>query len=428
MKILLANYRWFVSGGPERYLFNVKAALEERGHEIIPFSVRYKKNLPTAYDQYFAEPLAGDDSVYFDQQSWSLKSLAKTLERSVYSPEVERKVRALCRETKPDVAYVLHYLKKLSPSMLVGLKKEGVPIVVRNSDFLLVCPGTHCLRDGNACTLCIDHGTLRPSLTHRCVKGSLAATWIHYLSTQYHRLRHYFDLIDRFVLPSSFTRDTMIAAGWPAEKLVHLPSFINPAFMSSADAPDSPDAREHIVYAGHLDYHKGADLLLKAYAIAYSAHPENTPRLIMLSGPQGVVAEKCHRIAAQLPEHQIEWPGFLDAAGVQNCMLHALFTVIPSRCFENMPQSIIESYACATPVLAANHGSLAPLVDEKSTGRLFEPGNVQSLAQTMVDMWTDRTACAEWGRNARRTAKEKYHISGHVDTLLQLLNREIKQN
>lgn len=40
---------------------------------------------------------------------------------------------------RPDIAYVLHYLRKLSPALLVGLKEEGVPIVVRLSDYQMCC-------------------------------------------------------------------------------------------------------------------------------------------------------------------------------------------------------------------------------------------------------------------------------------------------
>ena len=40
MKIILVNYRYFISGGPERYYFNIKEILEKNGHEVIPFSVK----------------------------------------------------------------------------------------------------------------------------------------------------------------------------------------------------------------------------------------------------------------------------------------------------------------------------------------------------------------------------------------------------
>ena len=49
MKICLVNYRYFVSSGPERYMFAVKTLLEARGHEVIPFSIRYRQNDPSPW-------------------------------------------------------------------------------------------------------------------------------------------------------------------------------------------------------------------------------------------------------------------------------------------------------------------------------------------------------------------------------------------
>ena len=41
MRILIVNYRYFISGGPEKYMFNIKKMLEDNGHEVIPFSINY---------------------------------------------------------------------------------------------------------------------------------------------------------------------------------------------------------------------------------------------------------------------------------------------------------------------------------------------------------------------------------------------------
>ena len=37
MKIIVANYRYFIAGGPEKYMFKFIEAAEKRGVEIIPF-------------------------------------------------------------------------------------------------------------------------------------------------------------------------------------------------------------------------------------------------------------------------------------------------------------------------------------------------------------------------------------------------------
>ena len=157
MKICLVSYRYFVSSGPERYLFGVKDLLEERGHEVIPFSVRYRANEPTPWAKYFVEPIAGDDEIRFRQHSWTVASVRRALERAFYSREVYDALSAELRDAKPDVAYVLPYIRKLSPSVLAALHDHGVPTAVRFSDFAMVCPQPHLFRNDQICELCVGH-------------------------------------------------------------------------------------------------------------------------------------------------------------------------------------------------------------------------------------------------------------------------------
>ena len=61
MKTLIINYRYFISGGHERYMFDLIEILEKQGHEVIPFSIKSSRNIETPYEKYFAEPLGGQD-------------------------------------------------------------------------------------------------------------------------------------------------------------------------------------------------------------------------------------------------------------------------------------------------------------------------------------------------------------------------------
>ena len=64
MKILIVHYRYFISGGPERYLFNLKEALEARGHEVIPFSIKNSQNVKSHYSFAYLHRL-GESRVLF---------------------------------------------------------------------------------------------------------------------------------------------------------------------------------------------------------------------------------------------------------------------------------------------------------------------------------------------------------------------------
>ena len=78
-KIIVANYRYYISGGPEVYMFKFMDKAPEYGIEPIPFSVNYSKNEPTEYSKYFISSRGGD-SVYYNQIKKTPKAIWKTLQ------------------------------------------------------------------------------------------------------------------------------------------------------------------------------------------------------------------------------------------------------------------------------------------------------------------------------------------------------------
>lgn len=110
MRILIVNYRYFISGGPEKYMFNIKKMLEDNGHEVIPFSIHSNKNVETKYSKYFVEPIGGRDATYFDEVKKTPKSIWQLLTRSIYSREVEKAIKKEINDVKPDLVYIIHFV------------------------------------------------------------------------------------------------------------------------------------------------------------------------------------------------------------------------------------------------------------------------------------------------------------------------------
>lgn len=414
MRILLANYRYFVSGGPERYLFNASAALEARGHEPIPFSVDYKRNVATPYSRYFVDPLGGRNAVYFKEQMNTPKTVLKTLSRVFYAPDVERAVTRLVHETQPDVAYVLHYLRKLSPSLLVGLKKAGLPIVVRLSDYQMLCPQAHLLKDSEPCQLCMG-GNLLPSIRHRCVQGSFAASAINAAATWFHRMRGYFDLIDVFVVTNPFMKHVMLSAGYPEKRLRLIPTFVDTETFRPV--PDS--AREHyIAYVGRLEFIKGVHVLLDALALLRQARPDAKWSLKLAGAGEDYYVSSLRRQTEELQIQDIvDFVGDLDKPALADFLARAKLAAIPSLWYENLPNSLLESYACGTPVLASALGSLNDAVVDDITGYRFEAGNPQALADRLAKAWDHPESIATMSSEARRVAETQYSETEHIPAL-----------
>lgn len=421
MKIFIANYRYFVSGGPERYMFNVMDGLAQRGHTLLPFSIRYTRNLPTPYAHYFVEPLGGPDEVTFDEHRPSLQTTWRTLVRLFYAPEVQRAVGRMVTETAPDVAYVLHYLRKLSPSLLVALKQAGLPIVVRLSDYGMLCPEQHCLRNGVACELCVG-GNLLPSVRYGCVQGSRVASGLNALATWYHRWRRYFDLIDVFVTTTQFMYRKMVAAGVPEHRLRCIPTYVD----KSAFKP-TPDfvKEDYIAFVGRLERIKGVHVFVDALTLLRRTRPDLRVRVKLAgSGDAAYMAELQERVRAAGLEDTVEFVGEINAETLSRLLSRARFSVVPSTWYENLPNAALESYACGTPVIASDHGALTECVINGETGYRFPPGDAAMLAQRLAHCIEHPEELAAMARSARRVAETVYSADRHL-TMLEGLFAEL---
>lgn len=415
MKILIINYRYFVSGGPERYMFSVKKLLEQKGHEVIPFSVDYRYNVETPWSRHFVPPIGGDNEVYFREHSWNIKTLYKALERAFYSKEVYHALKRLIDDIQPDASLVLCYLKKLSPAILVALKEAGLPVVVRLSDFCMLCPGATFLRDGRTCELCIKNGRLWPSIRYACVQGSMGASVVNAFATLVHRWKGYFDLIDVFIIPSQFTRKKMIEAGWPSEKLHNIPTFVDlDIFRPRATK------KAFIAYTGRIHSIKGVKTLVDAFHLLKTSGFKKDVKLVIAGDDEtpDALKMKCYIVERDIKD--VIFAGNLDARGIAKLLSQSLFSVVPSICYDNMPNALLESLACGTPVIASNLGSLPEIVDDGANGLLFEPGNVEELADKMRYLLENPNETIQIGKNARAKMEREYSPELHYQSLMKV--------
>ncbi len=413
MKILIINYRYFVSGGPERYMFNLEQLLKSKGHEVIPFSIKYLRNVKTEYDKYFVTPISSEDEVYFKEHSFSIKSTIKAIERSFYSKEVYKKLSELIREEKPDFAIVLHYLKKLSPAVLKCLNDNKIPFFVRLSDFLMVCPNAHLFRDNDVCELCIK-GSLLNSIRYRCVQNSMKASVVHYIATKYHRFKKYFDNIPYFIVPSLFTINKMVEAGWEERKFVHIPTFVEESYRKVE--------KENIIsYVGRIEKTKGVHILLEALALIKN-EIKDVEVVITGNGDKNYIDELV-KIKEKYDLKNVNFTGNLERDRITDLLNKSLFTITPAIWYENMPNSVLESFASGTTVIASNLGSLKELISEGQTGLLFKSGDSYDLSLKIKHLLNNRKQCIKMGEEAFNYVKINHSSEKHYKKLEEVINR-----
>jgi len=390
----------------------------------VPFSVQYRENVPSPWARYFVRPIAGDDEVYFRQHSWSTVTVRRALERAFYSREVYVALRRLVEDTRPDVALVMHYLRKLSPAVLVALRDARVPTVVRLSDFQMVCPEGHLTRDGRICEECVGH-SLWPSVRYRCVQGSLAASAVNAAAMVCARRRRLFGSVDRYLAPSRMMQRQMVAGGFAPGKIVRLPTFVQKVdygavLAGSRASGDGPAGR--ICYVGRIDAQKGVEVLVDAFA-RLAAEPRHSGLELCIVGD--VTTDEGRRLTAAVRARgvpRVVFAGRLDADGVLNMLRGSLLSVVPSLGYENLPNALLESLACGTPVVGSNHGSVAEVLGGTQAGALFTPGDSADLARVLDGCLADGRRLAEMRVAARALAAARYGPEAHLSMLLGVFN------
>jgi len=418
MKLILVNYRYFISGGPERYLFNLKSLLEENKHIVIPFSVKHPKNVYSEFSSFFLSSIASSNSeVYFEDIKKDPLTIIKLFDRTFYSIEAMIKIKNLIRHTHPDIAYLLHFLRWISPSIVDSFRIFNIPVVARVSDFSYICPQGHLLRNGKICELCAK-GNYWYSVKYRCLQNSSIISSINFFSTLLHNTMGMFEKIDAIVCPSRFTLEKLKEGGFPAGKLFHIPTF-----AKVHDYVPNYNVGDYILYFGRFSKEKGADVLIDSFIKLKGKQKFNSLKLVLLGyNFEREFNEVKGRILSEKIKDLVAIAG-VEGEELKQVIRNSIFTIVPSIWYDNLPNSILESYASGKPVIASNLGSFPEIVEQDVTGLLFEPGNSDDLAHKMEYLLDNRDKIMEMGKKAREKVETEFSPQRHYDSLIKLFKK-----
>ncbi|MCC7347753.1 MAG: glycosyltransferase family 4 protein [Variibacter sp.] len=397
--LLSINNYFYPRGGAEVVFLEHNRMFQDLGWEVVPFAMRHPRNLATRWESFFP-----DESEF--GVNYGVLGNAVRAQRAIYSLQARRNLRRLLARARPRLAHAHNVYHHLSPSILPALKAAGVPVVLTVHDLKLTCPARTMMRDGRHCEDCRG-GHFRQVLEHRCIKQSVAASALVMLEGYVHRwLRLYAANVERFVVPSRFLRDTMVRWGWPQERVLHIPNFVE----LDRFEPRGPIG-ERFVYCGRIDASKGVLTLVAAAARA------RQPLTLVGTGPDEA---RCRELAARAGA-DVRFAGFASGPALAALLESARAVVVPSEIYENAPLAILEAYAAGRPVIGARSGGIPELVREGETGTLFESGSVDELAAALARFGAAPAGdLADMGRAGRQWVEREFCAGAYRDRMLAL--------
>lgn len=339
MRILSVHNRYQIRGGEDECREAEEDLLRERGHQV--------------------------DTYEEDNARVSDLGLLRVALRTTWSNQSHKAVRQRTNTQCYDVMHVQNFFPLISPSVYYAAAANGVPVVQTLHNYRLLCPNALFFRDGQVCEDCLDKLVPWPGVVHGCYRDSVTATATVAAMLVTHRaLSTWEKKVDLYTTPSEFARRKFIRGGIPADKIVVKPNFVSP------DPGIGEEGGKYALFVGRLSAEKGLGTLLAAWDKLQS----RLALKIVGDGPlDSALREKTSGLS------NVQWLGRQPLDQVYQLMGAAKFLIIPSEWYETFGRIVIEAFAKGTPVIAANIGAIAELVDHGRTGLLFNPGDSSDL-------------------------------------------------
>lgn len=399
MRILMINKFYYVKGGSETYLFGLKKILEEHGHEVIPFSMKDDKNVPSEYDRYFINNIDYNDKNIFRK--------VKNATKIIYNFDANNNLKKLIQEVKPDIAHLHIFQHQMSPSILKILQKENIPIVYTMHDLKPVCLNYKMMNSKGICEMC-NNSKYYKCLSNKCVKNSYLFSLINMIEGYVHKFLKSYNKIDKFITPSKFYKEKLIEAGFNDEDITHIPNFIDVNNFCPQYRYD-----DYFVYVGRLSEEKGIETLIKSMKKV-----EKSKLKIIGTGP---IENKLRDLVNREQIMNIEFLGFKSGEELIKLISYSKFMVIPSEWYENAPMSVLEAMSMGKAIIGSDIGGIPELL-QYNNGLIFKANNEKDLTEKINSLLYDIGKINKMGENSRKAMEEHYNSEDHYNNLIEIYN------
>src|SRR5438105_562628 len=202
-------------------------------------------------------------------------------------------------------------------------------------------------------------------------------------------------MADRVLVGSKFVSDSLLRAGFPAERIVVLPSACEESWLVHSQCFEARERTSAIVlHIGYLSLRKGTHRLLRAWKrlAAYRTHKLRligqmclTPRFLM--DYQG-----CYEHIPRLPREELR-AHYASAAAF----------VLPAAA-EGIAAVILEALSYGCPIVASRNSGAEGLLEHGKQGLLHDFGNDDELCSHLDWILTHPRERSEMAKHARERA------------------------
>ena len=228
------------------------------------------------------------------------------------------------------------------------------------------------------------------------------------------------------ITPSQFLAERLLKLGAPSQKIRVNYNGVNTSFFNAGNPKLSPPI---FISVSRFVNVKGPHLSLLAFKKVVDSCQE--ARLIMIG--DGLLLESCKQLVKALKiSSYVQFLGAKKHWEVRDIMhsgraliQHSIRTST-GQC-EALGIVFLEAGASGLPVVATHSGGISEVILDKETGFLVEEGDVDSMAEYMLQLAKNPTLAAKLGQAARKRICNTFSMEKSKSGLWKIVETAIRQ-
>lgn len=207
------------------------------------------------------------------------------------------------------------------------------------------------------------------------------------------------------------------------KRLEVLPNFVEPV-SPDIKFPNRHNQKLKLLFLGKFDKNKGIYDLIE---VIKKMRTTRNGQFELRIGGNGETEEVKKIIQRNdLGEH-IKYLGWISGQEKDNALAETDIFILPSY-NEGLPVSILEAMSNAKPVIATNVGGIPEVVEDKKSGYLFEPGDLNGLRESIEKFMDDRSLIETLGEYGREIFENQYTSGIVIKKLEGIYNLVLNDN
>jgi glycosyltransferase involved in cell wall biosynthesis len=414
------------AAGTEIYSYYLGRELARRGHKVSFYVTEFSSDQP----QY-----ALSKKSYEGHTVWEAihNHHFSSFENHYKDEKQEANLLRVLEEEQPDLVHLEH-LHFHSIGYIDLLKERGIPIAYTLHEYILMCPrhGQLLKPDSSVCegpvptecAKCVDFlpppdakplppvGAAGSAMKKKLPGGVVSALgkirrwfhgasdgggasvevgvetptdpWVAGIEKRAREIKKRLAKVDLFISPSAFLRDKFIENAWiTPDKIIHSDNGFEVSPFSKVKRSKSEKLR--IGFVGTIAPYKGVHLIVEACRGLDPSRVE-----CKIHGDLDTFPDYGAQLRAMEKPDFVVFEGRFDNSKIAEVLSSIDVLVVPSLWFENSPLTIHEAFLAGIPVITADRGGMAELVEEGRTGMHFRFGDAQDLGRCLKALVEDR--------------------------------------